>query len=68
MPLDCPRTVDTQQLRDEVSAVYSRVASDPGGDLQRFDCFQGTSKEGVAQELTVHGVNLFARRLGSTDT
>lgn len=29
---------------------------------QRFDCFRGTSKEDVAQEFTVRGVNLFARR------
>ena len=28
---------------------------------QRFDCFQGTSKEDVAQEFTVCGINLFAR-------
>jgi hypothetical protein len=31
---------------------------------QRFDCFQGTSKEDVAREFTVYGVNLFARRPG----
>ena len=27
----------------------------------RFDCFRGTSKEEVAAELGVHGVNVFAR-------
>ena len=31
----------------------------------RFDCFQGTSKEDVAQEFTVRGVNLFARQRGT---
>ncbi len=30
----------------------------------RFDCFRGTSKEDVAREFTVRGVNLFARRPG----
>ncbi|HLJ55312.1 MAG TPA: hypothetical protein VKT77_09740 [Chthonomonadaceae bacterium] len=30
--------------------------------VDRFDCFRETSKEAVATELTVHGVNLFARR------
>lgn len=28
----------------------------------RFDCFRDTSKEDVAIEFTVRGVNLFARR------
>lgn len=32
---------------------------------ERFDCFRGTSKEEVAREFTVRGVNLFARKPGS---
>jgi hypothetical protein len=28
----------------------------------RFDCFQGTSKEGTARKYGVIGVNVFARR------
>jgi len=28
----------------------------------RFDCFAGTSKEDVAREFGVHGINVFARR------
>ena len=31
--------------------------------VDRFDCFRGTSKEDVALEFTVRGVNIFARRL-----
>ena len=30
--------------------------------VDRFDCFRGTSKEDVALEFTVRGVNLYARR------
>ncbi len=30
----------------------------------RFDCFRGTSKEDVAAEFGVRGVNVFARRAG----
>ncbi len=29
---------------------------------ERFDCFRGTSKEDVALEFGVRGINLFARR------
>lgn len=33
MAIVCPATLDTQQLREEVSAIYSRVASDPEGEF-----------------------------------
>jgi len=33
--------------------------------VDRFDCFRGTSKEDVAAEFAVRGVNLFACRLGA---
>ena len=32
---------------------------------ERFDCFRGTSKEDVAREFTVRGVNLFARTIAA---
>ena len=34
----------------------------------RFDRFRGTSKEGVAADLGVHGVNVFARSAGIRTT
>ena len=33
MAIACPVDLDTQVLRSEVSKVYSRVATDPGGDF-----------------------------------
>ncbi len=33
MALSCPIGFDTKQLRDEVSEMYSRVASDPSSDF-----------------------------------
>jgi arsenite methyltransferase len=33
MAIACPNTLDTQRLREEVSVIYSRVASDPEGDF-----------------------------------
>jgi hypothetical protein len=32
--------------------------------VQRFDCFAGTSKEGVARKFGVTGVNVLARKPG----
>jgi hypothetical protein len=29
---------------------------------ERFDCFRGTSKEGVARKYGVVGVNVYARK------
>lgn len=37
MNIACPKTLDTNRLREEVSAIYSRVASDPAGDFH-FHC------------------------------
>ena len=42
-------------LFQEVGLVDVRIT-------ERFDCFKGTSKEDVATEFGVRGVNLFARR------
>src|SRR3989442_16024497 len=33
MPVACPVGLDTQVLREEVSKIYSRVATDPNGDF-----------------------------------
>lgn len=33
MTIACPITLDTQRLREEVSAIYSRIASDLEGDF-----------------------------------
>ena len=33
---------------------------------ERFDCFRGTSKEGVARKYGVVGVNVYARKPLST--
>ncbi len=33
MAIVCPITLNTHRLREEVSAIYSRVASDPAGDF-----------------------------------
>ncbi len=33
MAIACPITLDTRRLKEEVSAIYSRVASDPDGDF-----------------------------------
>ena len=43
------------QLFQEVGLTDVRI-------VDRFDCFRETSKEDVAVEFTVRGVNLFARR------
>jgi hypothetical protein len=45
------------QLLEEVGLTDVRITD-------RFDCFRGTSKEDVAVEFTVRGVNLFARKPG----
>ena len=46
------------RLFQEIGLTEVRIAN-------RFDCFQGTSKEDVAREFTVYGVNLIAWRPGS---
>jgi arsenite methyltransferase len=33
MSITCPKTLDTNRLREEVSAIYSRVAAEPEGDF-----------------------------------
>src|SRR5438132_7810724 len=33
MTVACPITPDTNRIREEISAIYSRVASDPKGDF-----------------------------------
>src|SRR5215475_7146166 len=33
MPIACPIDLDTQVLRSEISRIYSRVATEPGGDF-----------------------------------
>lgn len=41
------------QLLQEVGLRNVRI-------VQRFDCFRGTSKEDVAEEFSVRGLNLIA--------
>lgn len=33
MAIACPSTLDTRRLKEEISAIYSHVASDPNGDF-----------------------------------
>jgi hypothetical protein len=42
--------------------VLQRVGFDRVAITERFDCFHGTSKEGIARKYGVLGVNTYARK------
>lgn len=41
-------------------ALLAQIGFRPVGLRERFDCFRGTSKEGVAKKYGVTGVNVHA--------
>lgn len=50
----------------ELVTILTRAGLESAQVVQHFDCFSATSKEKVALEFGVHGVNVFARKPATT--